>query len=84
MSSTEYANLVQLVFNKTVDLVSAVSDANSNTMAATLKVLNTEAAALSAHYIYPALVYVLGKSVEASKQAGIDTLTYIKDTYPEI
>lgn len=67
-----------------MDLVSAVSDANSNTMAATLKVLNTEAATLSAHYIYPALVYVLGKSVEASKQAGIDTLTYIKDTYPEI
>jgi hypothetical protein len=30
------------------------------------------------------LVYVLGKSVEASKQAGVDTLTYIKETYPEI
>jgi hypothetical protein len=30
------------------------------------------------------LVYVLGKSVEASKQAGVDSLTYIKETYPEI
>lgn len=67
VDSTEYANLVQLVFNKTLDVIAAVHGANSQTMSTTLKLINTEGVALAAHYVYPALVYALGKSVEASK-----------------
>jgi hypothetical protein len=51
-------------------------------MSTTLKLINTEGAALAAHYVYPALVYALGKSVEASKQMGANTIDYIAETYP--
>lgn len=84
VDSTEYANLVQLVFNKTLDVISAVHGANSQTMSTTIKLINTEGAALAAHYVYPALVYALGKSVEASKEMGANAVDYIVATYPEI
>lgn len=44
ISSTEYANLVQLVFNKTIDLLSAVHNQNNAFMTDVTKLLTAEGA----------------------------------------
>jgi hypothetical protein len=67
ISSTEYANLIQLVFNKTTDLLSAVHGQNNAFMADVSKLLATEGAIVAKQFVYPTLVYVLRQSVDASK-----------------
>jgi hypothetical protein len=47
ITSTEYANLLQLVFNKTADLLVATNAANFKTQSTVLEALGIEAAALS-------------------------------------
>lgn len=67
ISNTEYANLIQLVFNKTVDLLSAVHTQNNLLMADVNKLLVAEGAIIAEQYIYPTLVYALRQSVDISK-----------------